>query len=437
MSVITVELLVILALLLMNGVFAMSEMAIVAARKTRLEHRAEEGDAGARAALDLAAHPSNFLSTVQVGITLVGVLAGAFGGAGISEALAARFADVPWLARYAEPLAFGAVVAAITYLSLVVGELVPKRIALGSPERVAAFVARPMRLVARVGAPLVALLTGSTNVVFRVLGMRATADAGVTEQDIRAMVEQGAEAGVVQTAEHEIVENTFRLGDRQVGSIMTPRPDIVWVDLASPPGELRERLASLGRPRVLVCEGDVDNALGVVHAEDLLSRCLAGDALDLRAALHQPLFVPETMPVFQLLEEFRRSRQRVALALDEYGGVQGEVSVDDIVEALVGDLPERGEADRPEIVRAPDGTWVVDGAAAVEDLTATLDVDLPAEDRRDYRTVAGLVLTWLGHVPAVGDQVDVGDLHLQVAEMDGRRIAQVRVSTAPESNAAP
>src|SRR5215208_2909261 len=295
----TAEVFIILLLLVLNGVFAMSEMAIVAARKTRLEHRAEDGDAGARAALDLAAHPGNFLSTVQVGITLVGVLAGAFGGAGIAEVLAARFAEVPWLAPYAEPLALGVVVASITYMSLVIGELVPKRIALSSPERVAALVARPMRLVARVGAPLVALLTGSTNVVFRALGMRATVDPAVTEQDIRAMVEQGAEAGVVQTAEHAIVENAFRLGDRQVGSIMTPRPDIVWVDVASPPAELREQLASLGRPRVLVCEGDVDNALGVVHAEDLLSRCLAGNALDLRAALHQPLFVPETMPVFR------------------------------------------------------------------------------------------------------------------------------------------
>jgi len=434
----TAEVFIILLLLVLNGVFAMSEMAIVAARKTRLEHRAEEGDAGARAALDLAAHPTNFLSTVQVGITLVGVLAGAFGGAGIAEALAAQFAAVPWLASYAEPVAFGVVVAAITYLSLVLGELVPKRIALGNPERVAALVARPMRLVSKVGAPLVAVLTGSTNLVFRVLGVRATADPGVTEQDIRAMVEQGAEAGVVQTAEHEIVENAFRLGDRQVGSIMTPRPDIVWVDIASPPEELREQLASLGRPRVLVCEGGVDNALGVVHAEDLLARCLERAPFDLRAAVHQPLFVPETMPVFQLLGEFRKSRLQVALALDEYGGVQGMVTVDDIVEALVGDLPERGEPDRPEILREPDGTWIVDGAVPVEDLTAALDVDLPEdEERRDYRTVAGLVMTRLGRLPAVGEELDVGDLHLQVAEMDGRRIAQVRVSAVPENGTRP
>ena len=438
MSYIALELSIILLLLVINGVFAMSEMAVVAARKTRLEHRAEEGDAGARAALDLAAHPTNFLSTVQFGITLVGVLAGAFGGAGISEALAASFADVPWLAPYAEPVAFTLVVAAITYLSLILGELVPKRIALGNPERVASLVARPMRIVSKVGAPLVGVLTGSTNLVFRMLGVRATTDPGVTEQDIRAMVEQGAEAGVVQTAEHAIVENAFRLGDRQVGSIMTPRPDLAWIEIADALAGLREHLARVGRPRVLVCEGDVDNVLGVVHAEDLLARCLAGDPFDLRAAMHQPLFVPETMPVFQLLEEFRKSRLQVAVTLDEYGGVLGMVTVDDIVEALVGDLPERGEAGEPEIVREPDGTWVVDGAVAVEDLTAALDVDLPEdEERRDYRTVAGLVLTRLGHLPTVGEQVDVGDLHLQVAEMEGRRIAQVRVSAAPEDRDGP
>src|SRR5215207_6707659 len=228
MSYIALELSVIFFLLVINGVFAMSEMAVVAARKTRLEHRAEGGDAGARAALDLAAHPTNFLSTVQVGITLVGVLAGAFGGAGIAEALAAQFAAVPWLASYAEPVAFGLVVAAITYLSLVLGELVPKRIALGNPERVAALVARPMRLVSKVGAPLVYLLTGSTNVVFRLLGIPSSGEPGVTEQDIRAMVEQGAETGAVAPVEHEIVENAFRLGDRNVGGIMTPRPDVRW-----------------------------------------------------------------------------------------------------------------------------------------------------------------------------------------------------------------
>jgi putative hemolysin len=428
MSSITTELFVILLLLVLNGVFAMSEMAVVAARKTRLEQRAEDGDAGARAALDLAAHPTNFLSTVQVGITLVGVLAGAFGGARIAEALAARFATVPWLAPYAHPVAFGVVVAAITYLSLILGELVPKRVALGNPERVAALVARPMRLVSRVGAPLVALLTGSTNLVFRMLGMRVTVDPAVTEQDIRAMVEQGAEAGVILTAEHAIVENTFRLGDRQVGSIMTPRPDVRWLDVERPLDEFREELASVGEPRFLVCEGDLDNVLGIVYVEDLLARCLTGQAPDLRSALHQPLFVPDTMPALRLVEEFRRERQQVAVVLDEFGGVQGVATVDDILEALVGDLPEPGDTDRPEVERQPDGSWLVDGAVALEDFEAALHIDpLPEEDRRGVRTVAGLIMAHLGRIPRPGEAVEVGETRLTVERMDGRRVDRVRV----------
>ena len=326
-------------------------------------------------------------------------------------------------------LALGVVVASITYLSLVIGELVPKRIALSSPERVAALVARPMRLVARVGAPLVALLTGSTNVVFRALGMRATVDPAVTEQDIRAMVEQGAEAGVVQTAEHAIVENAFRLGDRQVGSIMTPRPDIVWVDVASPPAELRGHLTRLRRPRVLVCEGDVDNALGVVHAEDLLAGCLAGDALDLRAALHQPLFVPETMPVFRLLEEFRRTREQVAVVLDEFGGVQGVVTQDDILDALVGDLAAQEDGDDALMVRRPDGSWLVAGNAQVDEVETRLGLDpLPLDERRGFRTAAGFVLTQLGRVPKVGEAVQWSGARFEVVRLDGRRIDQLLVT---------
>jgi len=430
MPSITVELLVIFALLLVNGVFAMSEMALVAARKTRLEHRAEDGDAGARAALDLAAHPTNFLSTVQVGITLVGVLAGAFGGAGIARVLAARFAAVPWLAPYAEPVALGLVVAGITYLSLIIGELVPKRIALGHPERVASLVARPMRLVAKVGAPLVALLTGSTNLVFRLLGMRATADAGVTELDIRAMVEQGAESGVVQRAEHEIVENAFRLGDRQAGSIMTPRPDVRWVDADCPADEIRAQVEAVGDARFLVCARSFDQVLGIAHAEELLARSLRGEPFDVRAGLHQPLFVPETMPAFNLLEEFRRSRQQVAVVLDEFGGTEGVVTLDDILEALVGDLPEAGDVGGPELVRQPDGSWLVDGGMALEDLEAALDLDpMPEEERRGVRTVAGLVLARIGHLPRTGESVTVGATTFRVEALDGRRVARLRVET--------
>lgn len=437
MSAIAFEVALILVLLIVNGVFAMSELAVMTARKTRLAHRAEEGDRGAQAALDLSAHPTNFLSTVQVGITLVGVLAGAFGGAGIAEVLAAQFAQVGWLAPYAEPTAFGVVVASITYASLIIGELVPKRIALGNPERVASLVARPMRLIARIGAPLVALLTGSTNLVFRLIGLAPSSEPGVTEQDIRAMVEQGAETGVVETIEHEIVENTFRLSDRSVGGIMTPRPDVRWLDAARPPDDIRAQLAGhlsdARGPRLLVCEGSVEHVIGVAHAEDLLGRCLAGEPLDragLEAVLRKPLFVPATMSAFTLLQTFRTTRQDLAVALDEFGGVQGVVTVDDLVEAVIGELPERGEPSAPMIARQADGSWLVDGGTAIQELELLLDID-ESVARRDYHTVGGLVLASLGRVAKTGDAFDFAAHRFEVVAVAGRRVGQVRVTRGP------
>ena len=428
MSAVFVEVAVILMLLALNGVFAMSEMALVAARKIRLEHRADEGDAGARAALALAANPTNFLSTVQVGITLVGILAGAFGGAGLADRMGDRLATaVPVLEPYADAIALAAVVGAITYLSLIIGELVPKQLALRDPERVAALVARPMSALSRIGGPIVRFLTASTNLVFRVLGIRATVDPRVTEQDIRATVEQGAEAGVIAPAEHEIIENTFRLGDRQVVSLMTPRLDIAWVDVDSTQSDLLGRLAATGDAPLVVCDGDVDRVVGIAYADHLLIRHLAGESFDLRAALRPPMFVPATMPALRLLEQFRRTRERAALVLDEFGGVQGLVTLDDILEALVGDMPDVGEVEPPPIARQPDGTLLVEGSVAVEELEAALDVDDLGGERRDFRTVAGLIMTHLGHVPRVGEAAVVDAIRFEVAEMDGRRVSTVRV----------
>lgn len=431
MAGIAFEIVVILLLLVLNGVFSMSELAMVASRKVRLEHQAEEGDAGARVALEIASNPTNFLSTVQVGITLIGVLAGAFGGAGISDQLAAGFRTVGWLAPYAQPLALGLVVTVITYLSLIIGELVPKQIALGHPEKIASLVSRPMRAVSRIGAPLVAFLTGSTNVVFRLFGIRVSADAGVTEQDIRAMVEQGAESGAVQPGEYQIVENTFRLGDRQVAAIMTPRVDVSWVDVTARVDELRAELASGDRGRgwpILVCEEDIEHVLGVAYPDDLLQQCLSGAAVDVRAVLTTPLFVPETMPVLMLLDAFRRSRQQSAVALDEHGGVAGIVTLDDILEALVGELPAYGSSDDLEIVRQPDGSWLVDGGTAVDDLEPLIDLDpRSAAERRGSTTVGGLVMATLGRLPHVGEHVDHSGARFTVERMEGRRIDAVRV----------
>lgn len=431
MADVAFEVIVILLLLVLNGVFSMSEMAMVAARKIRLERLAEDGDAGARAALDISSHPTNFLSTVQVGITLIGVLAGAFGGVGLSEKLAESLRLVTWIAPYAEPIAFALVVGAITYLSLIIGELVPKQLALGHPERIASLVARPMRAISRVGAPLVSLLTGSTTLVLRVVGIRASVEAGVTEQDIRAMVEQGAESGVVQPAEYQIVENTFKLGDRQVVAIMTPRVDLSWVDVAATAAELRSELLAVPRGRgqpVLVCDEHIEAVLGMAYPDDLLHRCLLGETLDLRVALTEPLFVPASMPVLRLLETFRKSRQQAAVVLDEHGGVAGVVALDDILEALVGELPQHGSTADLEIVRQADGCWLVDGGTAIDDLESVIDLELSEDsDRRDATTVAGFVMSAFGFLPTLGDHVDRGGARFTVMRMQSRRIEQLRV----------
>ncbi len=436
MSVIATEVLIILCLLVVNGVFAMSELAIVTARKVRLEQRADDGDAGARAALELAREPTKFLSTVQVGITLIGVLAGAFGGATIAEELAIMFKAVPLLAEHAEGIALGVVVASITYLSLLIGELVPKRVALSHPERVAALIARPMRLLARVASPLVVLLTGPTNLALRLFGIRVSAEPSITAEEIRALIEQGAESGVVEDSEHEMVEGVFRLGDRVAADLMTPRTRLEWIDISQPPDEVRTQMAKRIRARYLVCDERIDNVVGVAYAEDILARCFAGESLDLRGSLRQPLYVPASMPAPALLEQFRRTRQHVAVALDEYGGIQGVVMLDDLVEAVLGEMPAADETIAPAIERRDIHTWVMRGSVAIEDLELTLDIaELPDEKRRGVRTLGGLIMTQLGRVPTQGERVEWNGLGFTIAAMDGRRIESVVVSKGPASGA--
>jgi putative hemolysin len=432
MSALALEIAIILLLLLINGVFAMSELAVLSAKRVRLEHRADRGDAGARVALELAREPTQFLSTVQVGITLVGVLAGAFGGARLSVPLAEALRRVPWLAAHSEGAALAIVVAAITYFTLIIGELVPKRLALGNPERVASLVARPMSAVARAARPLATVLSGSTRLVLRLFGVKDVPEPGLTEEEIHTLVEQGAQSGVVPEKEHEIVESVFRLGDREVGSVMTARPDIEWIDLESSADEVRARLAEQRRPWFLVCERQVESVRGIVHAGDLLATLLAGRPLDLRAAMGEPLFVPEAMPVLRLLETLRRSRQHVAIVLDEYGGVAGLVTLDHIVDQLVGG-DEATDGEPAPLTRTQLG-WLATGSAAIEEVADALGLermrDNDADSPRGYRTLAGFILARLGRVPVTGDVVEYEGLRFEVVAMDGRRIEQVRIADA-------
>ena len=420
------EISVILALLVVNGVFSMSEIAVVTARRSRLDHRASEGDARARAAAELKDEPTDFLSTVQIGITLVGILAGAFGGARLAAPLATLLSRVGWLAPYAETVAFALVVGVITYLTLIIGELVPKRVAMANPERVAGLIAHPMQRLARVAHPLVALLSGSTNALARLLGVHGDDEPMVTEEDIRALIAQGARAGVVQETEEDILERVFYLGDRQVRAVMVPRPDVEWIESTASAEAMREALAHSNHAGFLVCEGDVDHVRGVVRATDLLAQCLTGAPLDLTPLLRQPHFVPATMPVLQLLQRFRASEVHLAVALDEFGTVQGMVTLYDLLADLVADVPGLVSQRDSDIVRRDDGSWLVDGTVPLEDVEMAVGTAvLPPGRTRGSRTLGGLVFATLGRVPHEGDVVRVGGFQLEVVDMDGRRVDRV------------
>jgi putative hemolysin len=432
------ELFIIAVLLIVNGIFSMSELAIVTAKRVRLEHRAEHGHAGAKAALALAANPGEFLSTVQVGITLVGVIASVYGGATIAEVLAIRLAMVPWIAQHAEAAALAIVIAVITYLSVIVGELVPKRIAIGNPERVAMIVARPMRAISRIGSPIVRLLTGSTQLILRLFGVKGMPEPGLTEEEIHAVIEQGAEAGVVPVVEHEIVENVFRLGDRHVSAVMTPRTDVEWIDIEAGPTEIRALIERERLDWLLVCRGDIETVRGIVYAGDLLAQCLGGQPVSLKNVLEEPLYVATTMPVFKLLETFRTAKKRVAIVLDEYGGIDGVASLSNILSGLVGTSTVDAHRDSPSLVRRPDGTWVADGSMDIDVLAEALDLPgLETPPRRDYRTLAGLIMERSGRVPTVGDIVLISGFEFRIESMDGRRIAKVRINRMAQQPVAP
>jgi len=432
------ELVIIAVLLILNGIFSMSELAIVTAKRVRLEHRAEQGHAGAQAALALAANPGEFLSTVQVGITLVGVIASVYGGATIAEVLAIRLAMVPWIAQHAQAAALAIVIAVITYLSVIIGELVPKRIAIGNPERIAMIVARPMRAISRIGSPLVRLLTGSTQLILRLFGVKGMPEPGLTEDEIHAVIEQGAEAGVVPVVEHEIVENVFRLGDRHVSAVMTARTDVEWIDIEADPAEIRSVIERERLDWLLVCSGDIENVRGIVYAGDLLAQCLGGQPVSLASGLEEPLYVATTMPVLKLLETFRATKKRVAIVLDEYGGIDGVASLSNILSGLVRTATVDSRRESPALVRRPDGTWVADGSLDIDVVGEALDLPgLETAARREYRTLAGLIMERSGRVPTVGDIVLISGFEFRIESMDGRRIAKVRISRMAEHIAAP
>src|SRR5919201_5888754 len=426
MSGVTTELLLILLLLLVNGLLAMSEIAIVSARKTRLQQRADAGDAGAAAALDLAREPTRFLSTVQIGITLVGILAGAFGGATIAAAIRQALEPIPVLTPYAEAVGLTVVVAAITFLSLIVGELVPKRLALNAPERIATLVARPMRLLAHLAGPVVNLLTLTTDGLLRLLRVQPSVEAAITEEEVRVLIAQGTESGVFEEAERELVESAFELGETQVRELMTPRPRIGWLDLEDQHEVQWQALAKMPHLHVPLCRGQLDEVVGILAVRELVTQLLGGGRPDLASMAHEPLFLPEHLPAFRALEQFGHARLHVALVIDEHGGVAGLLTLTDVLKALVGDLVQAPSTAGSGPVQREDGSWLLDGLTALDDVADLLQLGPGAADEdQDIQTLGGVALAMLGRVPRAGDRFAWRGRQFEVLDMDGRRVDKV------------
>jgi putative hemolysin len=421
---------IVFCLLVLNGWFAMSELAIVSSRRARLEALAERGSKGARIALGLAAKPGHFLSSVQAGITLVGIFAGAYSGATLSEPFAGWLIGLGVADTIAAPLAFAVVVGSISYFSLIIGELVPKQIALTNPERIAARVARSMLLLAAIAAPLVYLLEGSSRLLMRAIGIRQTAQSSVTEEEIRAVIAEGTSSGILEPEEKELMAGVMRFSDRSIRALMIPRPDISGIDLDWDNEKIIETITSSTHSRYPVFRGSIDMVQGIVQAKDLLNAALSGGVLDLVAAIRPADIVPDTVSALDVLETLRKSSLQMVIVVDEYGSVEGLVTVADILSAIVGNLAPSDGDDASSIFRREDGSWLIDADLGVDLVADTIGCRGLDDPDRDYETLAGFVLSVTKEIPSTGDVVDWRGWRFEVIDMDGRRIDKVLV-TAP------
>jgi putative hemolysin len=424
------EILLVLVLILFNGLFAMSEIAIVSARRARLVRMAGGGSSGARHALQLASEPTRFLSSVQVGITTIGILTGAIGEASVARRLGGSFEQVPLIAPYADALALGVMVVALTYVSLILGELVPKRLALTHPEVIASVIARPMQILAAIGRPVVALLSASTDAILRLLRVRQVKQPAVTVEEIKVLLQQGAEEGVFEATERELMTNVLDLDERQVGSVLTTRSDVVYLDVRDGTEVIQAKLRASLHTVFPLCDGGLEHVLGVVRSTRVLEQVLDRGAWDFPALAEPALFVPETMTLMKLLEQFKRTHLPFALVVDEFGDVEGLVSLTDVISAIVGDLPsEPGE--EPAIVRREDGSWLMDGGLDLTTVVRTLGSEslLSGEDRQHYHTLGGLSMLALGRVPRTGDVFQRGQYRFEIVDMDGNRVDRLLISS--------
>lgn len=417
------EVIVIGVLILINAVLVMSEAALFASRRARVQQRVNEGDLASKIVLQLLEKPNVFLSTVQIGITLISVLVGAFGGATLATALEIQLVQIPLLAEYAHSLGLGIVVIVITLLTLWAGELVPKRLALSNPEKIARVVAGPMLVVSRVFYPFIKLMGAATDLVLRILGVSTSPDSVVTEEELQVLLDQGTQAGVFEESEQDMVEGVFRIGDQRVYSLMTPRTEIFWLDITDGTEEVRKKIAECPYSRFPVRDQTLDNVVGVVRARDLLLSNLAGEKINLRHNLHPAIFIPETAQASQALEMFKGGKAELMLVVDEFGAVQGLITVNDILSEIV----EGIGTDEPQATQRQDGSWLLDGKLTIDDFKEIFNVrDLPEEE--GYETLGGFIMSSLGRIPQPTDRFEWNGLRFEVMDMDGRRVDKVLVT---------
>ena len=429
---ITTEIILILAIIFLNAIFVLAEVSISSARKARLQQRVTEGDRRAISVLKLIEDPSRLLSTVQIGITLVSILVGAFGGYRLSQQLSVLLAQIPALAPYAQSLAFGLAVLSITLVFIVFGELIPRRIALQNPEQVAAILAGPMTVVSGLFRPLVWILGQISDLVLKLLGIRPGKEPPVTEEEIQLLIDQGTQAGVFEEAEQDMVEGVFSLADQRVYSLMTPRPDIIWIDIEDSLEEIRQKIAESEVSRFPVRQGSLDTIVGIVTARDLLVPSLKGEPIVLKNLLRPAFFVPETMFASKALEILKEKGTDMLLVIDEFGALQGLLTINDVLEEIVGEM----ELDEPQATQRQDGSWLLDGMLEVDEFKEIFDLPLlPHED--EYETLSGFVMTSLGRVPQPADRFEWHGLKFEVMDMDGRRVDKVLVTTLPQRTSTP
>lgn len=424
------EISLILILVILNGIFAMSEIAIISSRKIKLQKMANEGNENANIALKLANSPNQFLSTIQVGITLIGILAGAFGGATLAERIGDLFGSIGPLAPYSEIIGVVIVVLIITYLSLIIGELVPKRLGLNNPEKKATKIAKPMKILSEVSMPVIYVLSASTDFMLRILGVKETKEETVTEEEIKLLIEEGTQAGTFEKAEQDIIQRVFSLDNLKVSTLMKPRKDIIWLNIDDSEEELQKKLIESERAVFPVGKESLDNFLGVIQVKELINPALRNEPINIKKYLRKPLLVPESLDALDLLKSFKSGEYvHMAMVLDEYGSIEGLITLNDVLEAIVGDIPAIDEPDEPKAVKRKDGTWLVDGFLPVEKFKELFNIsELPEEESSDYSTMGGFVMVYMGKIPELAETFEWNGFKFEIVDMDGHQIDKILVT---------